>query len=101
VEVAPEFGGTGEYTLTAFDSGGQVVATKSVTRTEDPGDPADQGFGYFTIDLGPLPGPARSFILTNRFIRSSLRHSHVRRRRVSVLRLRRKHDHLIESAETA
>ena len=71
VEVAPEFGGTGEYTLTAFDSGGQVVATKSVTRTEDPGDPADQGFGYFTIDLGPLPGPARSFILTNRFIRSS------------------------------
>ena len=71
VEVAPAFQGTAEYTVTAFDSGGQVVATKSVTRTEDTGDPADQGFGYFTIGLGPLAGPAHSFILTNRFIRSS------------------------------
>jgi hypothetical protein len=71
VEVAPAFGGTAEYTLTAFDSGGHAVATKSVTRTEDPGDPADQGFGYFPIDLGPLSDSARSFTLTNRFIRSS------------------------------
>ena len=47
------------------------AATKSVTRTEDTGDPADQGFGYFTIDLGLLAGPAHTFILTNGFIRSS------------------------------
>jgi hypothetical protein len=71
MELAPAFQGTAEYTATAFDSRGQVVATKSVTRTEDIGDPADQGFGYLTIDLGPLPRPARSFILTSRFIRSS------------------------------
>ena len=39
--------------------------------TEDEGDPGNQGFGYFTVDLGTLPRPATSFTFRNRFVRSS------------------------------
>lgn len=70
MQVAPSLQGTAEYTLTAFASG-SVVARASVTVTEDTGDPADTGFGYFTIDLGTLPRPATSFTLDSRFVRSS------------------------------
>jgi hypothetical protein len=71
VDVAPGFQGTFEYTLTAFSQTGDVVATTSVIVTQDEGDPANQGFGYITIDLGRLARPAASFTLQGRFIRSS------------------------------
>jgi hypothetical protein len=71
VEVAPGVQGTFEYTLTAFSQTGGVVATTSVIVTQDEGDPAHQGFGYVTMDLGRLPRPATSFTLQGRFIRSS------------------------------
>ena len=71
VEVAPAFQGTASYTLTARDQRDRVVGRKSVIRTEDTGDPADQGFGYFTVAVGSLPRPARSFTVTNQFIRRS------------------------------
>jgi hypothetical protein len=71
LEAAPGFQGTAEYTLTAFDRAGQVVASRAVVVTEDEGDPAHQGFGYFTVDLGTLPRPATSFTFRSRFIRSS------------------------------
>ena len=35
------------------------------------GDPANSGFGYFTMTLTNLPGPAGSFALDNVFVRSS------------------------------
>jgi hypothetical protein len=71
LEAAPAFQGTAEYTLTAFDRAGQVVETRAVVVTEDEGDPENQGFGYFTVDLGTLPRPATSFTFRNRFVRSS------------------------------
>ena len=57
LEAAPAFQGTAEYTLTAFDRAGQVVDSRAVVVTEDEGDPAHQGFGYFTVDPGTLPRP--------------------------------------------
>ena len=47
------------------------MATKVVVVTQDEGDPANQGFGYFPIDLGRLSRAAVSFTLRLRFIRSS------------------------------
>jgi Carbohydrate binding domain len=72
MQALPALSGTAEYTLTAFDDAGGVAATTSKTVTQDPGDPADQGVGYFTIELGAITTPATSFVLTSRFIRSSL-----------------------------
>ena len=71
LEAAPDYQGTAEYTLAALDQAGQVVATKVVVVTQDEGDPANQGFGYFPIDLGRLSRAAVSFTLRLRFIRSS------------------------------
>ena len=71
LEAAPAFQGTAEYTLTAFDRAGLVVDSRAVVVTEDEGDPAHQGFGYFTVDLGTLPRPATSFTFRSRFLRSS------------------------------
>jgi hypothetical protein len=71
LEAAPAFQGTAEYTLTAFDQTGQAVASTATVVTQDLGDPADQGSGYFTVDLGTLPRAATSFTFRSRFIRSS------------------------------
>jgi hypothetical protein len=72
--VAPATQGTAVYTLTALSSSGAVVESASVTVSQDEGDPAHGGWGYFTIDLGTLPAKARSFTLTNAFVRSSFPH---------------------------
>ena len=72
--LAPAVQGTAEYTLRAFDASGDVVASASVTVTQDTGDPASGPFGYFTIDLGTLPRGAKWFELNNRFVRSSFPH---------------------------
>ena len=71
VRVAPANQGTAIYTLSALSSSGELVASTSVTVTQDEGDPANSVWGYFTLDLGPLPKKARSFTLTNTFVRSS------------------------------
>jgi len=71
LRVAPGAQGTAEYTLTAFNSGGHVVARKSVTITQDMGDPLTDPFGYFSIDLGRFRQPATSFTLGSKDIRSS------------------------------
>lgn len=72
--ISPAIQGTAVYTLTALSSSGNVVESGSVTVTQDEGDPAHSGWGYFTIDLGALPRKARSFTLTNTFVRSSFSH---------------------------
>jgi len=71
LRVAPAFQGTAEYTLKAFGARGRVVGKQVVTVTQDSGDPQTGPLGYFTIDLGRLRSPARSFTLASRFIRSS------------------------------
>jgi hypothetical protein len=68
--VAPAMQGTATYTLTAFKQGNQIAAT-SITVTQDEGDPTTGSFGYFTINIGPLPKKADSFSLSNLFVRSS------------------------------
>jgi hypothetical protein len=68
--VAPGEQGTATYTLTAFKQGNQIAAT-SMTVTQDMGDPTTGPFGYFTINIGPLPKKADSFSLSNVFVRSS------------------------------
>ena len=70
MQIAPVSQGTATYTLTAFN-GGQIVASRSVTVTQDSGDPQSGPFGYFTLDLGQLPAPATSFQLDDVFVRSS------------------------------
>jgi len=69
--VTPALQGTATYVLTVFAASGEILATTSVTVTQDLGDPANSGSGYFTISLTNLPGPARSFTLDNVFVRSS------------------------------
>jgi hypothetical protein len=71
VNVAPSLQGTATYVLNAFAESGALLATTSVTVTQDEGDPANSGFGYFTMSLTNLAGPAASFVLDNVFVRSS------------------------------
>jgi hypothetical protein len=71
--VAPSIQGTATYTLAAYKSS-QMIGSRSVTVTQDEGDPATSGFGYFTIELGPLYKKATSFRLSNSFVRSSFSH---------------------------
>jgi len=71
LRVAPAFQGTVEYTLKAFSARGRLVGKQVVTVTQDSGDPETGPLGYFTIDLGRLGSPARSFTLASRVIRSS------------------------------
>jgi PKD domain-containing protein len=69
--VAPALQGTATYTLKAFDASGSLLASTSVTVTQDQGDPATIAYGYFPIALATLPAPATSFTLDNVFVRSS------------------------------
>jgi len=69
--VAPGLQGTATYVLRAFAASGNLIGTTSVTVTEDFGDPANTGFGYFAIGLTNLSSPAKSFSLENVFVRSS------------------------------
>jgi hypothetical protein len=71
VSFAPGLQGTAEYTLTAFDSAGQVVAAHSIDVTQDEGEQNPIAWGYTTIDLGQLPRPATTLTLQSTFIRSS------------------------------
>lgn len=71
LSVAPSFLGTARYTLNLFSPSGALVATAVRTVTQDPGDPADTGFGYFTISVSDLPKAVKSFSLDNVFLRSS------------------------------
>lgn len=71
VRVAPSLQGTATYVLSAFAASGRLLATTSVTVTQDFGDPANTGFGYFTVSLTNLPRPAKSFRLINVFVRST------------------------------
>ena len=71
VRVAPALQGTATYTLSTFDASSTLVASQSVTITQDTGDPENTGFGYFTIDLDNLPTAASSFTIENTFVRSS------------------------------
>lgn len=74
VRIAPGYQGTATYTLTTYDSARHVVAAASVTVTQDTGDPANSGWGYFTLGLPSLPSNAASFEVTNTFVRSSYPH---------------------------
>jgi hypothetical protein len=67
LRVAPDFraleaSAVGELTLVARDEQNAEVASKTVTVTSDFA--AGTGFEYVTIDLGVLPRPVRSFVLT-------------------------------------
>jgi hypothetical protein len=73
VRAMPAIQGTARYTLTAFGSSSKVVGRSSMTVTQDEGDPLTSPFGYFTIDLR-LPRKAKSFTITNSFLRSSFPH---------------------------
>jgi len=63
VRVAPALQGTALYLLNAFAESGALLATTSVTVTQDEGDPANSGSGYFTM--------SGSFALDNVFVCSS------------------------------
>ena len=56
--VAPALQGTHFYTLSALDATFAVVASTTVTVTQEP-------FGYFTVDLGTLPAKAKYFTLSS------------------------------------
>jgi hypothetical protein len=71
LRVAPALQGTATYFLSGFGASGKLLATTSVTVTQDFGDPANTGFGYFTISLANLAKPAKSFKLDVMFVRSS------------------------------
>jgi LysM repeat protein len=61
VRAAPGAQGTAEYTLTAFDRGGEVIAMKSVVVAQYIADPQVTLLGYFVVELDLLSKPARRF----------------------------------------
>lgn len=65
------FQGTVTLILSAFDASDHLLATTSVTVTQDEGDPANMGFDDVTVSLANLSKPAKSFSLVNVFVRSS------------------------------
>lgn len=71
LRVAPALQGTAKYVLRVFTSDGALLARSVMTVTQDSGDPADGGMGYFTMRLRNLPSTARRFKLHNVFVRSS------------------------------
>jgi hypothetical protein len=71
LSLRPAAQGTTEYTLTTFDPSGRSIASNSVVVTQDTGDPQTGSAGYFTINIASMSRKAKSFILANRFIRSS------------------------------
>jgi hypothetical protein len=71
LRVAPALQGTVTYVLKVFTASGRLLATTSLTVTQDFGDPANSGFGYVTISLPSLPRPGKSFTLHSVFVRSS------------------------------
>ena len=75
--VAPSFQGTATYTLNVFSASGALVGTTSVTVTQDEGDPANTGFGYFEIAVSNPEKRVKSFTLTSVFVRSASPFPHV------------------------
>jgi len=71
MQIAPAIQGTATYTLSAFKKSGKLLATQSLTVTQDEGDP-DPGpdEGYFTLSLDSLH-KASSFSLDAVWVRSS------------------------------
>ena len=77
LSVAPSFQGTATYVLKVFSASGALLTTTSRTVTQDEGDPANEGFGYFTISATDFERPAKSFTLDNVFVRASGPFPHV------------------------
>ena len=75
--VAPSFQGTATYTLNVFSASGALVGTSSLTVTQDEGDPANTGFGYFEIAVSNPEKRVKSFTLTSVFVRSASPFPHV------------------------
>ncbi len=71
LSFAPDRQGTATYVLKAYSGSGKVIASSSITVTEDFGDPANEGFGYHVVSLTNLSTPAVSFTLDSIFVRSS------------------------------
>ncbi len=71
LSFAPDLQGTATYVLKAYSGSGKLIASTSITVTEDFGDPANEGFGYHVVSLTKLSTPAVSFTLDSIFVRSS------------------------------
>ena len=71
VLVAPRLQGTARYVLRVFGADGRPLAEQSVTVTQDFGDPANTGFGSFSLAVRGLARPAASFTVESIFVRSS------------------------------
>jgi hypothetical protein len=71
LSFAPDLQGTATYVLRAYGGSGEVIASTSITVTEDFGDPANEGFGYHVVSLANLSTPVVAFTLDSIFVRSS------------------------------
>jgi hypothetical protein len=71
---APALQGTAAYTLTVYKGSGRTIASNSMIVTQDTGEPQSGQWGYVTIALDGLPNEAKSFRLSNTFVRSSYSH---------------------------
>jgi hypothetical protein len=74
-QIAPAVQGTAVYTLEALGSNGTVLHSSSLTLTQDTGDPETSPWGYAKVELQGVPKKARSFRISNRFVRSSFAHT--------------------------
>jgi hypothetical protein len=57
--------------LRVYGANGRLLAERSLTVTQDFGDPENTGFGFFSIGVTDLARGAKSFVLDNVFVRSS------------------------------
>ena len=71
VDVAPVYQFKAAYTLTASDARGRIVGRKTVIESQDTGLPDVSPFGYFSIGLDRLQGPACSFSVRATFLAAS------------------------------
>lgn len=70
LSVAPSLQGTATYTLRLFAASGAQVGETVLTVTQDEGETPPGTFGYFEISATDLSKRAKSFTLTNVFVRT-------------------------------
>jgi hypothetical protein len=70
IRVALTFQYVADLQLATFDLNANLISRTTLRLNQIQGDPGFMGFGYVTVDSGPIPRPASSFLILNQFVRS-------------------------------
>ena len=70
IRVALAFQYVSDLQLATFDQDTNLISRTTLRLNQIQGEPGFMGFGYVTVDLGPIPRPPSSFLILNQFVRS-------------------------------